>query len=398
MASFIPQAARLPTAKPALQDYNHQPHCQINRRPRRPAVPPVPPVPPIPPVLRALAAGASLTAALAGFPAVTPAVTHAQLSPRQQRAVSLSAAAVASSALLLSIRVRARRRRVVVTPASPTLPVPPADFLDGDGLQDDAPRAEAGRAACMPPASSRPTPFSGSRADWLSPDVPAPSPARPQNDRPLDGPQARAAASSPRQHAAFAHMRQEFTNADGIPDVRADGKDGADGAARESQAAVANTANTVNTANTKATAATGLQIDAPLPLSGAQVVRRVMGLPMFVVRDVVLPCVQVALVCWWDVKVLVVDRLEHRCGFFLSDAEVSHWSRRGLADGGRDAWPWRGEGESERVGDGTAGRGRAAVPLEELSEEEKLVLGVEQSAKRAAAGVQYAFRKLVDLF
>lgn len=122
------------------------------------------------------------------------------------------------------------------------------------------------------------------------------------------------------------------------------------------------------------------------PLSGAQIMRRVVGVPMFLFKEVAIPATEVLSVLWYDVKVRATDLVEGRHGFFLSEEEAAVLE---------DADDWARFSRRRRPGFEDVD---SEFDEELLSHEERQILQVERAAVFAVGKMQSSLRNFARLF
>lgn len=126
------------------------------------------------------------------------------------------------------------------------------------------------------------------------------------------------------------------------------------------------------------------QQQSPGPPSGVQIARRIMSLPLFLLREIILPVMEVGSVLWFDTRAQLVDWVEGQSGYLMKSDELDDWDIREDED-------WAKATETNSI---------SGVDLDEetLSEEERQVLQVERMTTGTVDTVQTALNQVSRLF
>lgn len=129
------------------------------------------------------------------------------------------------------------------------------------------------------------------------------------------------------------------------------------------------------------------------PMTGGDLLRRVMGTPLWIVREILVPVWEILSVGWTDTRSRLVDRLEGRSGPFLLGNEA-------VADFYGSFYDQSQSGSTESVSskDGVGSQHDQFYDENELSEEERQVLSFQRAAMQAAGQVQSSVKHLFRFF
>lgn len=121
------------------------------------------------------------------------------------------------------------------------------------------------------------------------------------------------------------------------------------------------------------------------PLSGVQIARRLAGLPVFIMREVVVPITEVVSVVWFDLRAYVVDWAEEKSGYLIGHGDLEDWDKQ-------EDMTWANEMEK------LANSGPSDQDDGWLSEEERQIRQVERAADKAVNTVQSTFKQFARIF
>lgn len=128
------------------------------------------------------------------------------------------------------------------------------------------------------------------------------------------------------------------------------------------------------------------------PMTGGELLRRVIGTPLWAMREILIPTWEILSVGWTDTRSRLVDVLEGRNGLFLLGSDMDETVYGSQYDQNRSAGT---EFASSKGGNAYQ---EGFYDEEKLSEEERQILWFERATSQAASQVQTSVKRFLRFF